>query len=101
MKKLFYILGVLLLLAPVVHADETTLVDTFRCGSSIVNKGTQDFEVADKCGDPLSKEAVGYTDGALRLKIDKWVYETDSGDMRILYFKAGKLERIETYKPSN
>ena len=101
MKQLFYILAAVFLLATVVHASETDVITSFRCGSAIVNMGTQSFEVAEKCGDPLSKEDVGFTDGALRLKIEKWVYESDGGEMRILYFKAGKLERIEAYKPSN
>ncbi len=101
MKQLLYILAAVFLLGTIVHAEENSQIETFRCGSSIINKGTQTFEVAEKCGDPLSKEDVGFTDGALRLKIEKWVYESDGGDMRILYFKAGNLARIETYKPSN
>jgi len=101
MKKLLYILAAVFLFTTLVHASDTDVISSFRCSSAIVNLGTQDFEVAEKCGDPLSKEDVGYTDGALRLKIEKWVYESDGGEMRLLYFKAGKLERIEAYKPSN
>ena len=101
MKKTLYILALVLFMSTAGLASEPETIDTFRCGSGIVQLGAQSFEVAEKCGGPISKEDVGQTGDTLRLKIEKWVYKSDGGDMRILYFKAGNLERIETYKPSN
>lgn len=76
------------------------VVDSYRCSTKIFKKGDHDFEVSKNCGEPVSKEVVGYTDrDGLKLKIEKWVYGPSSGKMYILYFQAGILERIESYRP--
>ncbi|BCS97061.1 hypothetical protein DSLASN_26930 [Desulfoluna limicola] len=78
----------------------TSFAETsFRCGSNIVKKGMLDFEVLKNCGEPQSKEVVGKTTGKMELNIERWVYGPVSGYMYILYFKAGKLERVESYRP--
>lgn len=78
----------------------TSMAETsFRCGSNIIKKGMLDLEVQKNCGEPQSKEVVGKTTGKTELLIERWVYGPISGYMYILYFKAGKLERVESYRP--
>ena len=76
------------------------VIDSYRCSTKLFKKGDQDFEVEKSCGAPVSRDLVGYTDAnGMKLKIEKWVYGPTNGKMYILYFKAGILERIESYRP--
>lgn len=102
MKRFLYVLMTVAFVvsATGAMAASTQLVDSYRCGSKLFNKGAHDFEVAKSCGEPNSKDVVGYTDhDGMRLKIEKWVYGPTGGKMYVLYFKAGILERIESYRP--
>lgn len=100
MKKFFYILTAVFFLSLATNAmAETQFIDSYKCSTKIFKKGSHDFEVEKNCGAPVSKDLVGYTDGKVRLKIEKWVYGPRDGKMFVLYFKAGILEKIESYKP--
>ncbi|VFQ44476.1 DUF2845 domain-containing protein [Desulfoluna butyratoxydans] len=84
------------LLASAVPAVAAT---SFRCGSTIVKPGMLDVDILNNCGEPSSREIVGKTTGKMELNIERWVYGPISGYMYILYFKAGTLEKIESYRP--
>lgn len=72
--------------------------DTLRCGSQLVSVGDRSFEVERKCGEPASRDLVGYTLGAnerRELKIEEWVYGPSNGVLTILTFEGNRLTRIE------
>lgn len=91
----FAIIAIFLL----VFAGTSVAETSFRCGSTIIKKGMLDLEVKKNCGEPQSKEIVGKTSGKLELKIERWVYGPVNAYMYVLYFKAGTLERVESYRP--
>ena len=91
----FAIIAIFLLVSASTSIAETT----FRCGSTIIKNGMLDLEVKKNCGEPQSKEVVGKTSGKLELNIERWVYGPISAYMYVLYFKAGRLEKVESYRP--
>lgn len=101
MKKFLPILMIVAFLSvPITAFAKNQVIDSYRCSTKIFKKGDHDFEVEKNCGAPVSKDVVGYTDRAgMKLKIEKWVYGPNNGKMYILYFQAGILERIESYRP--
>lgn len=101
MKRFLYILlSVAFLFTATCAFASSQAIDSYRCSTKLFKKGDHDFDVAKSCGEPVSKEVVGYTDHAgMKLKIEKWVYGPENGKMYVLYFKAGILERIESYRP--
>ena len=72
----------------------------FRCGSHLVNTGDKSFEVSQKCGDPISKETVGYTvKGDMReFEIKEWIYGPWNGQYYYLTFHGTTLVQIESRK---
>jgi hypothetical protein len=74
--------------------------DTFalRCGKHLVDTGDKSFEVLKKCGEPTSKETVGYTlKGDRReLKIKEWIYGPWNGQYYYLTFHGTTLVNIES-----
>lgn len=95
-KGLAFALIAVFLLATAAPAVAET---SFRCGSNIIKKGMLDIDILKSCGEPASREVVGKTTGKMELNIERWVYGPVSGYMYILYFKAGKLQKIESYRP--
>jgi hypothetical protein len=85
----FLILAVTLLAAP--HAFG------FRCGTQLVNIGDKIFEVSSKCGEPVSKETVGYTlkNDRRELEIKEWIYGPWNGVYYYLTFHGTDLIDIE------
>ena len=82
-----------------VSASISVAEASFRCGSTIIKNGMLDLEVKKNCGEPQSKEGVGRTSGTRELNIERWVYGPVNGYMYVLYFSAGTLEKIESYRP--
>lgn len=70
----------------------------FRCSTLFVKEGMHSEQILEHCGEPVSREVVGKTGGALELLIEKWTYGPMGGVMYVLYFKAGVLERIDSYR---
>ena len=70
-----------------------------RCGNDIIEIGDRRFKVLKKCGEPVSKEVVGYTitkDKRRELKIEEWVYGPKHGCYYYLIFEGGILVEIES-----
>ena len=76
-----------------------------RCGSKLVEVGDLKVEVELACGEPLSKEVIGYVD-QVRYKddaeerirvmnIEEWVIK-ESGNYYSLVFEGNKLKEIES-----
>jgi hypothetical protein len=80
--------------------------DALRCGQSIVTEGLRDFEVIERCGEPLTQrswtEVRGYDVGPVDLYyvvIEEWVYDTGSRKLRrLLRFENGELVAVETLR---
>ena len=83
-------------ITPIVFAQ------TWRCGNLIVDAGVQSFLVLENCGEPLSREVIGYTGGSdsnqAQIIMEKWVYGPDAGYYYFLYFRGGTLDHIETVR---
>jgi hypothetical protein len=77
-----------------------TNVFAFRCGVHLVQKGDKTFEIIQRCGDPISREAVGYTlsrTGKRReLEIKEWIYGPWDGYYYYLTFHGTTLVNIES-----
>ena len=76
-------------------------VFALRCGTDLVRVGDHKFEVVNKCGEPVSKELVGYTitkDNKRELKIEEWVYGPRNGYYYLLIFEGAKLVEIKSVR---
>ena len=92
MKKLLTICTILIVLFVTVNPSRA-----LRCGTNLVNVGDLKFEVLNRCGEPLSKELLGFklTDGKRReFKIEQWVYGPWNGFYYVLLFEGGVLVEI-------
>lgn len=75
------------------------VADTLRCGSRLVSTGDRAFEVERKCGEPVTRDLVGYTLGPHNRREmirEEWVYGPSNGVFSILTFEGNRLVRIET-----
>lgn len=70
-----------------------------RCGTDIVDEGDLKFEVLESCGEPISREVIGYVD-SVRLNdrirvmnIEEWIYQIH-GNYQSLEFEGNRLVRI-------
>ncbi|MFZ3186358.1 MAG: DUF2845 domain-containing protein [Pseudomonas sp.] len=93
MKRALYLLT-LPLLAMSYDANAT-----FRCGQKLVNEGDRITEVLRKCGQPVSRDLLGYTEtlnGNLGLQVEEWSYGPNNGMYYYLSFEGGRLRTIET-----
>ncbi len=72
-----------------------------RCGTELVSEGDRAFMVSKKCGDPVSKEIIGYTlDEKMKreMVIEEWVYGPRNGYYYFLTFIGGRLTKISSEK---
>lgn len=75
---------------------------TLRCGSALVSSGDHALEVLDKCGEPASREIIGYRQrgdywgNREELRIDEWVYGPRNGMYYFLRFEASRLVQIDS-----
>ena len=72
-----------------------------RCGSDLASIGDIKHEVYLACGEPFSKEVIGYIDKEKEddrirvMKIEEWIIQ-DSGYYYSLIFEGNKLVSIES-----
>lgn len=69
----------------------------FRCEGAMIEVGDPKFKVLRKCGEPISKEEIGYTitkDKTRELKIEEWVYGPVGGCYIHLIFTGGQVSKI-------
>ena len=78
--------------------------NALRCGTDLVTEGDLKIQVEEKCGEPISKEVIGYTlrkvpypGGFLdrEHQLEEWVYKFRSKYYDVLTFEAGRLIRLE------
>lgn len=73
--------------------------DTLRCGSQLISVGDRQFEVQQKCGEPNSRDIIGYKRSANRreeVQVEEWIYGPSSGMYQYLRFEGGRLMRIDS-----
>ena len=70
-----------------------------RCGTSIVDEGDLKLEGLQACGEPISREVIGYVDSVqlndrIRvMNIEEWIYQIN-GNYQSLEFEGNRLVRI-------
>jgi hypothetical protein len=77
--------------------------DTLRCGSQLISVGDREFEVQQKCGEPIARNIIGYKRSMNRreeVQIDEWIYGPNSGMYQYLRFEGGRLLRIDSKRGS-
>ncbi|MEP7043880.1 MAG: DUF2845 domain-containing protein [Dokdonella sp.] len=98
MNRTALLVLILLFVAPSAHA--------LRCGNRIVDKGAQDFQVRDRCGEPFWIDrytnvdvigAYGPLEQQRSVQFDVWYYNFGPRQlMRQMIFRDGVLLREET-----
>lgn len=89
----------LLSLALAVSASQAQAADTLRCGSQLISVGDRSGEVLQKCGEPASRDFLGYKRSANKreeFQVEEWVYGPNSGMYQYLRFEGNRLVRIDS-----
>jgi hypothetical protein len=92
MKRCLYVVSLLLLFTSA-YANAG-----FRCGQRLVNEGDRSTEVLRKCGPPVTRDMIGYTEtlnGNLGIQVEEWSYGPNNGMYYYLTFEGGRLRQIE------
>jgi hypothetical protein len=75
-----------------------------RCpNGDLIAEGTHKIRVLASCGEPISKEEIGYrweqsSNYKQKLIIEQWTYDIEDGQYTILTIVAGKVEKIESVR---
>ena len=80
-----------------VGASQASAADTLRCGSQLISVGDRSGEVLQKCGEPVSRDLLGYKRSANRREefpVEEWTYGPKSGMYQYLRFEGNRLTQI-------
>lgn len=75
---------------------------SLRCGSELISTGDHVSEVLDKCGEPASRDTIGYRERVdvlgrfEEVRVDEWVYGPRSGMYYYLRFEGNRLTEIDS-----
>ncbi|HLD66928.1 MAG TPA: DUF2845 domain-containing protein [Pseudomonas sp.] len=75
---------------------------TLRCESKLISLEDSSGEVLAKCGEPLSRDMLGYReildDYGFRqeVQVEEWVYGPRSGMYHYLKFEGNRLKKIDS-----
>lgn len=89
------LLCLLLLVSPSLWASST-----LRCGSGLVSSGDTTGEVISTCGEPISRDFLGYRvvtgyyGERNEVAVEEWVYSPRSGMYHFLRFEGGRLTSV-------
>jgi hypothetical protein len=84
-------------LALVITVGQASAADTLRCGSQLISVGDRSSEVLQKCGEPVSRDVLGYKRSANRREefpVEEWTYGPNSGMYQFLRFEGNRLTQI-------
>ncbi|MGE8064142.1 DUF2845 domain-containing protein [Pseudomonas sp. NPDC089569] len=87
----------LLALALALTASQVRAADTLRCGSQLISVGDRSSEVQHKCGEPVSRDLLGYKRSANRqeeFQVEEWTYGPTGGMYHFLRFEGNRLVQI-------
>ena len=89
----------LALLAMTFAANHASASDTLRCGSQLISLGDRSSEVLQKCGEPVSRDVLGYKRSADRreeFQVEEWTYGPNNGMYQYLRFEGNRLRQINS-----
>lgn len=89
----------LLVLALATAAGQAWAADTLRCGSQLVSVGDRSSEVLQKCGEPVSRDLLGFKRSANRreeFQVEEWTYGPNGGMYQYLRFEGNRLKQISS-----
>jgi hypothetical protein len=95
MKNLIYCL---LLVLPLSAQASSTL----RCNNGLISLDDTTSEVSNKCGEPLSRDFIGYRevldDYGFRneVAVEEWAYGPRNGMYQFLRFEGNRLIKIDS-----
>ena len=72
--------------------------DSLRCGSQLVSIGDRSSQVVDKCGEPRSRDMLGYKRSPNKreeVQVEEWVYGPNNGMYQYLRFEGNRLVKIQ------
>lgn len=90
-----------LLLVLVLLCLTVSPASALRCNSELVHEGDTKFELIKKCGEPLTREVVGYKlnrFGDRELKIEHLIYGPWAGWYYLIEIVGGEIYKIESFK---
>jgi len=80
-------------------ASPAVASDTLRCGSQLISLGDRTSEVLQKCGEPVSRDVLGYKRSANRreeFQVEEWTYGPSNGMYQYLRFEGNRLRQINS-----
>ncbi|WP_449123676.1 DUF2845 domain-containing protein [Pseudomonas sp. MPG01] len=89
----------LALIAMTFAASHASASDTLRCGSQLISLGDRPSEVLQKCGEPVSRDVLGYKRSANRreeFQVEEWTYGPSNGMYQYLRFEGSRLRQINS-----
>ncbi|WP_454565958.1 DUF2845 domain-containing protein [Pseudomonas sp. AIG] len=89
----------LALIAMTFVASHASASDTLRCGSQLISLGDRSSEVLQKCGEPVSRDVLGYKRSANRreeFQVEEWTYGPSNGMYQYLRFEGNRLRQINS-----
>jgi len=92
----------ILALPLIMLAGPVFAASTLRCGSALVSHHDHSSEVLSKCGEPVSRDLVGYREVideygySSEVPVEEWIYGPRSGMYYYLRFEANRLFKIES-----
>jgi hypothetical protein len=81
----------------VLSASQAWADDTLRCGSQLISVGDRSSEVLQKCGEPVSRDLLGYKRSADRreeFQVEERTYGPNGGMYQYLRFEGNRLKQI-------
>ncbi|MBK5342062.1 DUF2845 domain-containing protein [Pseudomonas sp. TH49] len=89
----------LVAIALMLAASPALASDTLRCGSQLVSLGDRTSEVLQKCGEPVSRDVLGYkrsTNRREEFQVEEWTYGPSNGMYQYLRFEGNRLRQINS-----
>ncbi|MCY1269022.1 hypothetical protein D9M68_56250 [compost metagenome] len=86
-------------LALALSVSQAWAADTLRCGSQLISVGDRSSEVVQKCGEPVSRDLLGYKRSADRreeFQVEEWTYGPNGGMYQYLRFEGNRLKQISS-----
>lgn len=80
-------------------ASHAVASETLRCGSQLISLGDRSSEVLQKCGEPVSRDVLGYKRSANRreeFQVEEWTYGPSNGMYQYLRFEGNRLRQISS-----
>lgn len=87
-------------------SSQADAASTLRCSSKLVSLDDLSSQVESKCGTPVSRDHIGYTEvatyaygyqtGFNEVPVEEWIYGPRNGMYYYLRFEANRLVKIES-----